>query len=200
MPCLPDSLQPLVTTRFKNYTDCPGYWNAPKSITRNQRSQIVDYLQAVRAKYPAPSPEWLAGRIATLLAHYFLASTDASISTMVGADWIDCLAVFPKEHLDKAVTWWRDNETRKPKPADIRKLAIRFFGETEWEKITRLKEMHGLPIVDYSPTSQTEAAELVKTDDQRRSIAKLLHDSGIAHDGTFCEQCEGELNAGHNGE
>lgn len=114
---------------------------------------------------------------------------------MVGADWIDCLAVFPREHIDKAVTWWRDNESRKPKPADIRKLAIRFFGETEWEKVMRLKEMAGLPIVDYTPVSQQEAEELVKTDEQKASIAKILHDAGIAHSAVFCEQCnkEGEL-------
>lgn len=109
---------------------------------------------------------------------------------MVGADWIDSLGVFPREHIDKAVTWWRDNESRKPKPADIRKLAIRYFGEVEWEKLMRLKEMHGLPVVDYTPAGEKESsAGEVKTDEQIKNIANILHNAGLPHDGTFCERC-----------
>lgn len=188
---------PLVKTAYRNFTDCPGYWKAPKSITHGQKRQIMDYLQEVRAKYPAPSSEWLAGRIATLLAHYFLSTTDASISTMVGADWIDCLGVFPREHIDKAATWWRDNETRKPKPADIRKLAIGFFGETEWEKIMRLKEMHGLPVAEYNGGDGVGGAAVYSkpTDEQKANMARILHDAGIPHDNTFCEQCHNRGNS-----
>jgi len=137
-----------------------------------QKREIYNYLHSVRNAYPPASEIYIKARIATLLSHYFQATTNSDINQMVGTDWIDCLAVFPNECIKEAVNWWRDNETKKPTPANIRKLAIKSFGIIEWERIERLKECYKLPIVD-SENELKENEVIIRTAQTKRRVSRL---------------------------
>jgi hypothetical protein len=95
---------------------------------------------------------------------------------MIAADWMESLSVFPKACVEKACAWWRDNETRKPKPADIRKLAIQHFGEVEWEKLMRLRALADLPVTD-KPAGKPGAPEVYQkpTEEQKAKVREMVN-------------------------
>ena len=58
-------------------------------------------------------------RIATLLAHFYVANMPASLQTAVMTDWLDELSEFPAWSIQKACRDWLRDERRRPTLADI---------------------------------------------------------------------------------
>lgn len=66
----------------------------------------------------------IAERITTLLSHFWTADEDPRLRKLQIADWLDDLAEFGPGIVSRAVKEWRQTETKRPTPADIRKLCI----------------------------------------------------------------------------
>jgi hypothetical protein len=164
----------ILQTTYRNSDDIEGFWIKPKSITSNQRSQVIDYLHAARAANPPVAEGWLKARIATLLSHYYHATNDVNINMAVATDWVDCLRVFPQAAIEKACAQWRDTEKRKPTPSDIRSKAIAAFGEIEWNKLMRLKELAELPIVEAKSIDNQPDEWAPKTPEEKARVSKLV--------------------------
>lgn len=71
-----------------------------------------------------PSAKWIVARVLALLGHYYQVETDPEIRRLMLADWIEDLADIPQAAIEKAVTEWRRSSGSRPKPGDIRKLAL----------------------------------------------------------------------------
>lgn len=66
-------------------------------------------------------PKWIAGRIETLLSHYFRPVTDERIEEAAMIDWIKALSGFSQEQIASACDQYlRQEPKRRPVPADIR--------------------------------------------------------------------------------
>lgn len=80
------------------------------------------------------SPKWIAGRIETLLSHYFRPATDERIEEAAMMDWITALSGFSQDQISAACSQYlRQEPKRRPTPADIRVFILesRSGGETE---------------------------------------------------------------------
>jgi len=171
---LPDSLEQKCRTIYRGSSDA-GTWHPPATVTHDERRAALAYLQTARHHHPAPAEDWLKGRIATLLAHYFVATAHESVNAMIAQDWLDSLAPLPKTAIAEACAWWRDNETRKPKPADIRKKAIEIFGESEWERLMRLKIIAAsVPVAAPEVKKQEEQPWQKPTEEQKAKVRELV--------------------------
>lgn len=71
-----------------------------------------------------PSAKWIVARVLSLLGHYYQVETDPAIRQLMLTDWIEDLSDLPQEAVEKAVTEWRRSSGSRPKPGDIRKLAL----------------------------------------------------------------------------
>lgn len=68
--------------------------------------------------------EWIGGRVATLLNHYFRPDDPDMMSAAIGKDWADVLEGLPQDAIQRAcVRYLRDEPRRKPTPGDIYRLA-----------------------------------------------------------------------------
>lgn len=87
----------------------------------DRTKEAISYLST-----PAPG-KWIAGRVATLLSHYFVAQQEASIVEAVAEDWCAMLEVYPAWALSNASRWWLSHENLrkncKPLPGDIQARA-----------------------------------------------------------------------------
>lgn len=67
---------------------------------------------------------WIAGRIVTLLSHYWRDDDDDSLTAAIAADWADVLEGLPQDALQKAcIRYQREEPRRKPTPGAIYALA-----------------------------------------------------------------------------
>lgn len=66
----------------------------------------------------------IAGAVAALLVHYWTADDDAISRRLQVADWIQDLMEFPIGAIQGAIITWRRSQTKRPTPADIRKLIL----------------------------------------------------------------------------
>ncbi len=66
----------------------------------------------------------IAALIARLLGHYWTADDDPASRRAQAEDWIDDLVEFEVGDVQNACREWRQSQTRRPTPADIRLLAI----------------------------------------------------------------------------
>lgn len=70
---------------------------------------------------PAP-PGWISARVTALLHHYWMPEMSRGVAEAVAADWQEVLGGYPKAVIRAACEDWLRAETRRPTPADIRKL------------------------------------------------------------------------------
>lgn len=189
-PTLTASLKRLVSDRESELTG-DRFWIVPESVNLAERQAAITFLQETRKAHPAPSREWLSARISTLLSHYWVDGTEAMTKTLVAADWIECLETLPQDAIEKAIQFWRDRETRKPKPAEIRKLAVEFFGERKWNELMRVKQIAERPVVNRETVLPAETGTEKRTDAKKAAVAALMHNAGIPHDREFCQACNG---------
>lgn len=66
----------------------------------------------------------IASLIARLMGHYWAADTPIEIRRELARDWLEDLREFPLAMVENACREWRQTQSRRPTPADIRKLCI----------------------------------------------------------------------------
>ena len=92
--------------------------------------------------------------VTKLLSHYWTSEEHAAARQAQVEDWIDDLVEFGSGVVQEACAEWRRSETRRPLPADIRKLCAEERDRREW-RATR-----ALPPPAPVPTQrQLDAAE-----------------------------------------
>lgn len=93
------------------------------NLTTSQREEWTPSLQAQKDR--GQHREWIAGRILTLLSHYWRDDDDDALTSAIAADWVDVLEGIPNEYLQKAcIQYQRDEDRRKPTPGAIYRLAM----------------------------------------------------------------------------
>lgn len=71
--------------------------------------------------------EWVLGRIATLLSHYWRDDDPSELTEAIARDWADILEGMSQDAISKACTAYLRNEPRrKPTPGAIYELAREF--------------------------------------------------------------------------
>lgn len=73
----------------------------------------------------------IAAHISRLMAHYWAANEDPRLRAAVAQDWLDDLAIFHEAIVAEACRDWRQGESRRPTPSDIRKLCLESTKEPE---------------------------------------------------------------------
>ena len=74
-----------------------------------------------------PSAAWIAGRIETLLSHYFQPDQAIEVTEAAMDDWLKALGGFSQPALEHACdSYLRDQPRRRPTPGDIRFRASSF--------------------------------------------------------------------------
>lgn len=69
------------------------------------------------------SPKWIAGRIETLLSHYFQPMADERIAMAAMQDWVTALTGYSQGQIGGACELYlRQEPKRRPTPADIRRI------------------------------------------------------------------------------
>lgn len=64
--------------------------------------------------------QWIAGRVTTLLSHYYQPDAPAELREAAIDDWIKLLLPFPPQTIEKAcASYLRDQPRRRPSPGDI---------------------------------------------------------------------------------
>ena len=72
--------------------------------------------------------QWVLGRIATLLAHYWREDDPAELNEALGRDWADILEGLPQDAIAKACTaYLRGEPRRKPTPGAIYAMAREYI-------------------------------------------------------------------------
>lgn len=104
-----------------------------------------------KPSWQAASPEWIRGRILTLLHHYFTVDMDPAVARKVADDWVAILGRLPQQAIDAACHWYLEKNTRaKPVPGDIKELAVKWLAEQ------RQCRERALPAPEPVDTSQLE--------------------------------------------
>lgn len=68
--------------------------------------------------------EWILGRIATLLGHYWREDDPSELNEAMGRDWADILEGLPQDAISRAcMAYLRNEPRRKPSPGAIYALA-----------------------------------------------------------------------------
>ncbi len=68
--------------------------------------------------------QWIAGRIYTLLSHYWREDDPDALTTAIASDWVEVLAGMPQRAIQAAcLQYLRDEPRRKPTPGAILALA-----------------------------------------------------------------------------
>lgn len=129
---------------------------AEAEATRN----AISYLAT-----PAPV-KWIAGRVVTLLSHYFVAQQESSLAEAVAEDWCAILEEYPAWAIANAARWWmsRENPRRhyKPLPGDIQSRAHIEMERVRAAKITVARgtatSPHSPPDPPRQPVTEEERA------------------------------------------
>lgn len=98
----------------------------PTTPLANQIERDVLMTQCAALKTPA-TPQWIAGRVATMLAQYFTGNLPEQMVEAIADDWNEELKGLPAWAVAMAVRWWMGKENknrhRKPLPGDIAQRA-----------------------------------------------------------------------------
>lgn len=83
-------------------------------------------LSAARVILATPAAsEWIAGRLQTLLSHYFQPGQDTMVSAAAGSDWMNVLAKYPQVVIETACEEWLSSKTHRPSPAHMVEICER---------------------------------------------------------------------------
>jgi len=146
-----------------------GDWFPPKIVPERAHLDAEVVLKAFRSKYPRINLNHLKAQISALLAHYYQDVKNDQINTLIATHWIAVLQEFPQDCVDKAVMHWLKTEKRKPKPSEIRGLAIHYFGYSEWQKIEKIKAIYSAKIGVVKNDKKTDAGVSKK---EREKVAQ----------------------------
>lgn len=127
-------------------------------------------LSAIEAMRTPATAKWLNGRIATLLAHYYVANMDPKMMEAVADDWHHALKGFPAWAIANSCRFWlsaaNDRHRSKPMPGDIQGLAD--------------KEMALIRVAEYwlrvgvAPEAPAQLEKYTPTAEERAEIAKMV--------------------------
>lgn len=179
MPLPPDSLKPLLSSKYRSSEDVTDYWTAPTRVTMSQVMDAKKFVnEMIKISLPA-NKKWLSDRLESFLAHYFTAAAGEKLNAMVAHDWMQMLQDFPATCIDRAVTHWIKTEKRRPKIAEIRELSISYFGLRNWLNLERARIIAQIFPTADEPTRDGKPKEdkwTPPTEEQKRSVADLLKD------------------------
>lgn len=100
--------------------------------------------------------EWIAGRIATLLSHYWRDDDPIELLTAMAADWVEVMAGMPQQAVQQAcVQYLRNEPRRRPTPGAILELA---------------RMAMPLPVIVRHVVAMPEPKREVLTKEQREAI------------------------------
>ena len=106
--------------------------------------------------------EWIAGRIATLLSHYWRDDDPIELLTAMAADWVEVMAGMPQQAVQQAcVQYLRNEPRRRPTPGAILELA---------------RMAMPLPVIVRQVVAMPEPKREVLTKEQRDAI---MHEVGF---------------------
>lgn len=96
--------------------------------------------------------DWLAGRIATLLSHYFQPDQDNALTAAALTDWIEILSPFSRQDVSEACTHYLKNQPRRrPTPGAIRSIIL-----ARRERETQMRRL-SLPAPKPEPVNRVTA-------------------------------------------
>ena len=115
----------------------------------------------------------IAERVATLLSHYWIGDEPEAVRTAQAHDWLDDLREFGAAIVARACQEWRQTSARRPTPADLRALAVRFQGEMRGSLMalpgSERARLPGLPVHVTSTQAEIEAYELAQAERAERA-------------------------------
>ena len=119
--------------------------------------------------------EWLMGRIATLLSHFYVSPMSETEVRAVAEDWAAALGAFPQWAVAEACAEWLRSSNRKPTIADIRKLSQQHFAVVEF---TRQKAMRGpkaTPKPEHGKITEEQRAQMAEAGNAalKRMVSKM---------------------------
>ena len=126
--------------------------------------QMTDSELSEAMTAPPASPEALTRRVAALLSHYYQPDVAADARIMADRDWVEALAGIPAWAVGKACSEWVREESRRPAPADIRRLALAKLDRVRAEQAHRAPAVpEPLPVIDEAERARRAAvvAQLV---------------------------------------
>lgn len=93
----------------------------PPALTDQQRERVVgSFIPALEAFLVPADEQWINGRVATLLSHYYVPNVPMELQVAALGDWVRLLSRFPQWAIEAAVDEWLDRPGRqKPMPGDI---------------------------------------------------------------------------------
>lgn len=126
--CLPQPLLSALDAGKKNLV-VDGEFNGvcedrnwiPQDITAEQCERLRSkYVPEVEHELSPADEDWINGRVATLLVHYYVPNVPHELQVMALEDWIRILSPFPQWAIEAAVDEWLNRPGRqKPMPGDI---------------------------------------------------------------------------------
>jgi len=96
------------------------------SISPATKAKCEAALTQMNTYLSPPEDRWILGRVATLLAHYWVGALPESVGAMVAEDWVKVLTRRPAWAVEKAIDEWVAEKNRRPTPAEIGQRALQF--------------------------------------------------------------------------
>ncbi len=110
----------------------------------------------------------LAAITTRLISHYWTANDDPRMRQAQIEDWIDDLIEFDVPVVTQVCQEWRRTQTRRPLPADIRRMCI----ELQCQQQVRLAAASPIDMDAYARSvgfaSNAERMEAIRADQERR--------------------------------
>ncbi len=140
------------------------------------------FCREVETLYPPAPLEQLKDQLAGLLAHYYVSATDPKIVTVVAHHWLEIIKPLPGKFVwDAILKWLARPGGVKPRPGDIREIAIDLFYQTarvSWEKYQRARIL-----ADMTPVFMEAAPEKPKdepwkppTAEEKERVAMIVQE------------------------
>lgn len=81
--------------------------------------------------------EFIAGAIRSLLFHFYVPERDEHLVDAAMEDWIKILEPFSEKNIREARDRWLDTMTRRPSPAEIKKICFEIIYEIRFQEKLR---------------------------------------------------------------
>ncbi|OOY20868.1 hypothetical protein BMI86_10200 [Thioclava sp. DLFJ5-1] len=132
-----------------------------------------DRLNEIVAQLTRPATrEWIVGRMAALLVHYYTAELPEKVNRAIGNDWAHELEGKPAWAISNACRWWMsaDNSLRrkKPLPGDISERTDRELARIQTAKVMLERGVQPMKQIEAEPRGQAIPIE------RRRKVAQEL--------------------------
>lgn len=95
----------------------------PAPIPEAERAAVEATLAQFDAWLAPAPPDWIAGRIVTLLAHFWTPDMGDKVRGAVAADWLEIMGGLPAHAIAEACRIWLRTEKWRPKPSELYGLA-----------------------------------------------------------------------------